>query len=108
MMKIVDFRPLLDNNSPEESHVPIVLNGNELQELVSPVSCEEFVNSYFSRMSLNVDGPPEEFAPRNLFEQFIPLLKSFAFANENWRGGPARYNRKNSGKYAAGSFRVYA
>lgn len=62
MMKIVDFRPLLDNNSPEEPHIPIALNGNELQELVSPVSCEEFVNSYFARMSLNVDGPPEKFA----------------------------------------------
>jgi Cupin superfamily protein len=62
MMKIVDFRPLLDDNSPEESHIPIALNGNELQELVSPVSCEEFVNSYFARMSLNVNGAPEKFA----------------------------------------------
>lgn len=57
MMKIVDFRPLLDNNLPEEFHAPIALNGYELQELVSPVSSEEFVNSYFARISLNVDGP---------------------------------------------------
>lgn len=28
------------------------------------------------------------FAPRNLFDQFLPLLQHFAASSENWRGGP--------------------
>jgi len=60
-MKIIDFRSLLDNSPSEESHTPVALNGCELQELVSPISCDEFVNSYFARLSLNVDGHPQKF-----------------------------------------------
>lgn len=60
-MKIADFRPLLDNGHVEESYAPVILNGRELQELVSPVSCEDFANSYFARTSLNVAGEPHKF-----------------------------------------------
>jgi hypothetical protein len=37
------------------------------------------------------------FAPRNLFDQFIPLLQNFALANENWRGGPPATIEKTQG-----------
>jgi len=60
-MKITDFNSLLDTTSSEESHTPIVLNGRELQELVSPMPSDEFVNSYFSRVSLDVEGHPQKF-----------------------------------------------
>lgn len=60
-MKITDFRSLLDNGSSEESQAPVALNGRELHELVNPMSCEEFANSYFSRASLNVEGHPQKF-----------------------------------------------
>lgn len=60
-MKITDFHSLLDNDSSEEFHTLIALNGCELQELVSPISSEEFVNSYFARASLNVEGHPQKF-----------------------------------------------
>lgn len=60
-MKITDFRQLLDNGASDTSCAPVVLNGRELQELVSPVTCEEFANSYFARTSLNVEGNPQKF-----------------------------------------------
>ena len=60
-MPTIDFHSLLDSDSPEESHAPAALNGRELQELLSPISCEDFVNSYFSRVSMNVEGPPQKF-----------------------------------------------
>lgn len=60
-MTITDFRPLLDTGACEESAAPIALNGRELQELVSPISCEEFVNSYFARASLNLEGHSQKF-----------------------------------------------
>ncbi len=60
-MKALDFRSLLDNSSPEELLAPVPLSGRELQELVSPVSCEDFVNSYFARASLNVEGHAQKF-----------------------------------------------
>ena len=60
-MKITDFSPLLDIGSAKESYSPVVLTGRELQELLSPVSCEEFANSYFARRSLNVEGQPNKF-----------------------------------------------
>ncbi|HTF98172.1 MAG TPA: cupin domain-containing protein [Cellvibrio sp.] len=61
MMKITDFRPLLDNDSSEEPYTPVVLHGRELEELLTPFSCEEFANSYFARKSLNVEGQPQKF-----------------------------------------------
>lgn len=60
-MKITDFYSLLNTGAFEESQAPPDLNGNELQELLSPISCEEFVNSYFSRVSLNVEGHRQKF-----------------------------------------------
>jgi len=60
-MKITDFQSVLDAGSSEESDAPAALNGRELQELVSPISCKEFVNSYFSRASLNTKGHPGKF-----------------------------------------------
>lgn len=60
-MKITDFRSLLDNTSAEESPASLALNGNELQELISPMPCEEFANSYFARASLNMEGQPQKF-----------------------------------------------
>jgi ribosomal protein L16 Arg81 hydroxylase len=60
-MKITDFSPLLDIGSAEESYPSVVLSGRELQELLSPVSCEEFASSYFARRSLNVEGHPQKF-----------------------------------------------
>jgi len=60
-MKITDFHSLLDTNAVEESNAPVILNGRELEELVSPISSEVFVNSYFSRTSLNVEGHSQKF-----------------------------------------------
>lgn len=60
-MKITDFRPLLDNSLTEEFRAPPDPDGHELQELVSPLSCEEFANSYFSRTSFNQEGNPQKF-----------------------------------------------
>ena len=58
---IKDFQSLLDPNSPTEPRSPLVLSGRELQELLSPISCEEFARSYFSRLSLYGKGHPEKF-----------------------------------------------
>lgn len=60
-MKITDFRPLLESRSCEEPYAPVVLNGCELQELVSPISCDEFADSYFARTSLSLAGQPQKF-----------------------------------------------
>jgi len=60
-MKITDFRSLLDAGSSEESLAPAPLTGRELQDLVSPISGEDFVNSYFSRVSLSTEGHPRKF-----------------------------------------------
>ncbi len=35
---------------------------SELQKLLSPIACEEFLNSYFSRASVFVEGVPEKFS----------------------------------------------
>jgi ribosomal protein L16 Arg81 hydroxylase len=60
-MKIIDFHSLLDTDFPEEPLAPIPLNGCELEHLISPISSEEFVNSYFARTSMNVEGQPNKF-----------------------------------------------
>jgi ribosomal protein L16 Arg81 hydroxylase len=60
-MSTIDFHSLLDTDSPEESHAPAVLTGRELQELLSPMSCEEFANTHFAQVSLNVEGHPQKF-----------------------------------------------
>ena len=58
---ITGLHSLLDNDFSDESQSPVVLTGRELEELVSPVSCEEFASSYFSRRSLYVEGHPDKF-----------------------------------------------
>jgi uncharacterized protein (DUF2237 family) len=60
-MKITDFNSVLDAGSSEESLAPVALTGRELEELVSPISCKEFVDSYFSRASLNTKGHAGKF-----------------------------------------------
>lgn len=60
-MKITDFHALLGINSDEGSSAPVILRGNELQELINPISCEEFANSYFSKRSLSLEGHPKKF-----------------------------------------------
>ena len=60
-MKITDFRSLLGNDSPADQQAPVSLNGRELQELLNPISCEEFVDSYFARKSLALQGTAQKF-----------------------------------------------
>lgn len=60
-MKNIDFHALLDAGSSGECHAPAALNGSELQELVSPLSCDEFVDSHFARSSLYVEGHSSKF-----------------------------------------------
>lgn len=89
-MKITDFRPLLENIYPEELQVPQTLNGRELQELVSPISCDEFANSYFARASLNVEGVSQKFEHIFNWDRLKHAL---------WRGekiSDRRYNIKAS------------
>jgi ribosomal protein L16 Arg81 hydroxylase len=64
-MPTLDFHALLDTNSPGVPRSPTPLNGRELESLLRPVSCEEFVSDYFSRVSLNVVGHPKKF--ENIF-----------------------------------------
>jgi hypothetical protein len=59
---ITDFRSLLDINAPVEPQSPVAVTGRELQEFLSPVSCEEFANSCFARHSLYVKGNAQKFA----------------------------------------------
>jgi hypothetical protein len=59
---IKDFQSLLDQPiSPTRPQSSVALSGLELQELLSPITCEEFVKSYFARLSLYVKGHPEKF-----------------------------------------------
>jgi ribosomal protein L16 Arg81 hydroxylase len=60
-MKITDFNSLLGAGLSTEANAPVSLHGQELQELVSPISCEEFANSYFAQTSLNIEGHPKKF-----------------------------------------------
>ncbi len=74
-MKITDFRSVLDNESLEEPLAPVVLNGCELDELISPVSREEFVNTYFSKLSKTVEGTPQKFENIFSWERLKQALK---------------------------------
>jgi ribosomal protein L16 Arg81 hydroxylase len=60
-MKSTDFHSLLNPDSAEGVRAPGVVTGRELQELISPISCKDFVNSYFSRASLRVQGNRHKF-----------------------------------------------
>jgi len=74
-MKITDFRSLLDNGSFEDPITPAALNGHELSELISPISCEEFVSTYFSKVSLNVEGTSKKFNHIFSWERLKQALK---------------------------------
>lgn len=61
-MSITDFHSLLDMGSVEGPDEPPVLTGEELQELLAPLTADQFVDTYFSRQSLSLDGAPEKFS----------------------------------------------
>lgn len=71
---LADFQSLLDNDFSDESQSPVVVTGRELEELVSPVSAEEFANSCFSRRSLYVKGQPDKFGHIFSFERLKQAL----------------------------------
>ena len=50
-----------NRGSAEDTSAPPTAGARELQELLNPISCEEFVNSYFSRKALMVEGTPGRF-----------------------------------------------
>ena len=100
---IKDFQSLLDHpNSPTEPQPPVALSGRELQELLSPISCEEFAKSYFSRLSLYVKGHPEKFDHvfnweslkralsngRNIQDERFNLKASYASGEESGSSKP--------------------
>jgi len=60
-MTDIDFRSLLGAGAVEASRAPTALTGRELQDLVSPLSTQAFVDSYFSRTSVSVKGHPHKF-----------------------------------------------
>jgi ribosomal protein L16 Arg81 hydroxylase len=60
-MKITDFDSLLGAGSTEEPPAPAVLTGRELEDLVSPMTSGEFINSHFSRAPLFAKGHPQKF-----------------------------------------------
>ncbi|MGJ8682533.1 JmjC domain-containing protein [Paraglaciecola sp.] len=59
-MRKTDFRTLLGNDSFADSPTLATLNGHELDELISPISREEFVNSYFSKTSVHIAGSTQK------------------------------------------------
>ena len=63
-MTKTDFHSLLEGGSPEEPRAPAPVSGRELEELLRPLSPQEFVDTCFSRVSLNVDGNPDKFTAR--------------------------------------------
>jgi hypothetical protein len=90
MMKITDFRPLLDNPSPEELQASPASTGRELEALVEPISCAEFANTYFARTSLSLEGNAQKFEHIFNWEKLKQAL---------WRGrniSDPRYNIKAS------------
>lgn len=48
------------NRPSSESSAPLTADVSELQALLSPISCEEFVNSYFGRSSVFIEGGPDK------------------------------------------------
>lgn len=60
-MRITDFDTLIGAGATEESPPPVALNGRELEELVAPLTTEEFANSHFARASLYTKGHPGKF-----------------------------------------------
>lgn len=47
----------------------------ELQRLLNPISCEEFVSTYFSRKSVFVEGPQDKFADIFSWEKLTKALE---------------------------------
>lgn len=74
-MQTIDFQSLLDPTLPDRVDARAALTGRELQELLSPVSCEEFVNTYFGRTSLNVEGHAQKFDHLFNWERLRQALK---------------------------------
>lgn len=60
-MSSAGFHSLLNPVPVAESRAPAADTGRELQELISPMSCEEFVNAYFARVSLYQQGTPNRY-----------------------------------------------
>lgn len=58
---MTDFSSLRDPARPASPKAPAALNGRELEELLNPVSCEDFVDRYFARQSLYVKGHAGKF-----------------------------------------------
>ncbi|KAA9130446.1 cupin [Marinihelvus fidelis] len=101
-MTIMDFHALLDGGSPEERPAPAAASGRELEELLNPVSCEDFVNSWFGRTSLNVEGYAQKFESifswerlkhalargRNIPDKRYNITASFSRGETSGKGKP--------------------
>jgi len=100
---IKDIQSLLDqSNASTEAQPPVALTGRELQELLSPISGEDFAKSYFSRLSLYVKGHPEKFehvfnweslkralsSGRNIEDQRFNVKASYASGEESGSSKP--------------------
>ncbi|MDU0355495.1 cupin domain-containing protein [Paraglaciecola aquimarina] len=61
-MKKTDFEALLGSVSLEQEQPSPTLTGQELDDLLGPVSRQEFVSQYFSKTSLHLKGAPDKFS----------------------------------------------
>ncbi|ACT59957.1 JmjC domain-containing protein [Hirschia baltica] len=60
-MEITDFNSLLDAGHFEDDNAPNSPSGDELSQLLSPMTGQEFANSYFAKKSFNVGGTSNKF-----------------------------------------------
>ena len=56
-----DFLTFLDINTIEATPAVAPINGHELEKLLSPISAEEFVETFFAKQSLYIKGHAEKF-----------------------------------------------
>lgn len=56
-----NFLSLPGSGLAEAPRAPAAVNGGELQDLLSPMPCEEFANRYFSRAPLRIRGAADKF-----------------------------------------------
>ncbi|KAA9134103.1 cupin [Marinihelvus fidelis] len=61
-MTSIDFHALLDGDPVDDEPATPTPDGRELERLLSPLAVETFVNTYFGRESLNVEGEDDKFA----------------------------------------------
>ncbi|WP_158970058.1 JmjC domain-containing protein [Paraglaciecola sp. L3A3] len=74
-MQKTDFGALLGYGSlQEEQRIPS-LNGDELNDLLSPVSVAEFVNTYFAKTSVHIEGYEQKFEQIFSWEKLNQALK---------------------------------